>query len=323
MMNQEHLYTANMVLDSVSIQGHRLSTIHVHMPRMILAEMNTHRALSKNTRSTRAVPTKVLIEEVRTNPYIPLLWLKNRPGMQGGDLMTEREAAVCECDWRHGARQAAALAHDLFDNGLHKQWAGRPLEPYMWVDTLLSGTEWANFMALRDHGDAQPEFQLIAQRIRDCLDDSTPRILKPGQWHLPYVDLYGDLSDGGIQDQIINAVCGTGGVGPREIDMCIDLATEISAARCARISVKPFDGEDTIEAELARFTKLVLAHPVHASPTEHQATPDEWIEVSEVASGWEHPELHGNFIGWIQHRKLIPFNTITEMPARRHELVTA
>jgi hypothetical protein len=44
-------------------------------------------------------------------------------------------------------------------------------------------------------------------------------------------------------------------------------------ARCARVSYKTFDGKPTtIEADLGLFEKLVGGAPIHASPTEHQAT---------------------------------------------------
>lgn len=36
----------------------------------------------------------------------------------------------------------------------------------------------------------------------------------------------------------------------------------------------------------------------HASPLEHQATPDDF------AGSWANPHLHGNLNGWIQYRKI-------------------
>jgi hypothetical protein len=55
----------------------------------------------------------------------------------------------------------------------------------------------------------------------------------------------------------------------------LDLIRKISTARCARLSIRPFgDGDGSIEKELARYEKLVVSRPVHASPAEHIATPD-------------------------------------------------
>ena len=55
------------------------------------------------------------------------------------------------------------------------------------------------------------------------------------------------------------------------------------------------------------YDKLVGSVPLHASPLEHQATPDR-----KVKGKWEHPELHGNFHGWIQNRKLFESEFINE-----------
>src|ERR1700712_5555262 len=133
-MNQAERFTATMIEDSISPQGIRLPTIHVTMPRIILAEGNTHRAFTRNARSTRAVPTSKLIKEVRENPYRPLKWLKNKPGMQATEPMTPGQIAVAEGIWLEGAREAADRAEHLFAMGLHKQHAGRVIEPYLYVD---------------------------------------------------------------------------------------------------------------------------------------------------------------------------------------------
>ena len=49
-------YQANVVADSVSEDGYRLTTMVVNMPRIILAEFNTPRVFSRNSASTRAIP---------------------------------------------------------------------------------------------------------------------------------------------------------------------------------------------------------------------------------------------------------------------------
>jgi hypothetical protein len=43
--------------------------------------------------------------------------------------------------------------------------------------------------------------------------------------------------------------------------------------------------------------------PLHASPAEHQATPDRMIQFASMV-GWEKQALHGNFVGWNQFRKM-------------------
>lgn len=296
--------TAKVVADSISPDGVRLTTLHLHYPRFILAEMNTHRAFSRNARSTRAVPTSKLIDEVMNDPVIPLKWGINKPGMASTEIADEETARLLEASWRAGAREAAYRAKHLFDTGLHKQWAGRVLEPYMWVDQLVSSTDWANFFELRDEVGAQPEIDELAKQIRIAMDESVPAQLNPGQWHLPYIEDYD------YRDAALHLAQDSRSFTEDDVLECIK---KISVARCARLTIKPFDGDGSIEKELKRYELLMVSRPVHASPAEHIATPDyaEDIEVGEdYLSQWANPHEHGNFYGWRQFRKQIPYNTI-------------
>jgi hypothetical protein len=105
----------------------------------------------------------------------------------------------------------------------------------------------------------------------------------------------------------------------------LEIVRKISVARCARVSYKAFDGTVApIEKDLELFEKLLVGQPLHASPAEHQATPDDmqWIQtiavgdpddpddddenVLDTSEQWCEPELHGNFTGWKQYRKMLP-----------------
>ena len=275
--------SAKIIEDSISPEGKRLSTIECVLPKVYLAELNTHRQISKNARSTRAVPTSKLIEEVRTNPYIPIKWLKNQSGMQGGaEFDIEAQVELVEF-WLDAADNAADSAELLFHHGLHKQHAGRVIEPFVWANVLLTSTDWNNFLALRDHPDAQPEMQVLAQAIRACLLGSIPRPLEPGQWHLPYT------------------------LPEERESLSVSLLQRLSVARCARVSYTPFDGNASVEKELERYDLLVGSQPIHASPTEHQGTPDSVaFRKTKGEPIYTSPELHRNFIGWVQYRALIP-----------------
>lgn len=306
--------SAKIVKHSISPDGIQLAAIHMHQPRIILAEINTHRSMSKNTRSTRAVPTSKLIQEVRENPYTPIKYAENKPGMQAGREMSADDAAICERIWLEGAKNAADTAEQLFGMGLHKQWAGRPLEPYMWCDTLISSTDWTNFFGLRVHPDAQPEFDCLAEKVYLALEASTPTELYYGQWHLPYIEE-------GESDEVLDYTIKT---EPKKIGASTLIAKAmenlrlLSAARCARIFYKPFDGNGDIASELDRAAKL-QGPPLHASPFEHQATPDRLVHGTMSDStgdhlhvSWLNPKLHGNFFGWIQSRKLMSFENINQ-----------
>ena len=74
---------AKIVADSINIQGDRLTTLEVVMPRYILAEFNTHSMLSKNSASSRAIPFNKMVKAVQENPFVPYAWQKDHKGMQG------------------------------------------------------------------------------------------------------------------------------------------------------------------------------------------------------------------------------------------------
>jgi len=82
---------ATVVADSINEFGNRLTTLLVVMPRYILAEFNTHRMLSKNSASSRAIPFKKMVEMVKTNPFIPMAWQKDHKGMQGTEYLSKIE----------------------------------------------------------------------------------------------------------------------------------------------------------------------------------------------------------------------------------------
>jgi hypothetical protein len=80
---------------------------------------------------------------------------------------------------------------------------------------------------------------------------------------------------------------------------------------------------------LQLYEKLVGNDRIHASPMEHQATPDKIITASidlfedsnetltpsetlDAQRVYAQKQLHGNLTGWIQHRKLIPGERWTE-----------
>lgn len=267
---------AKIIADSISPQGIRITTFHLRYWRAIHAELMTHRVFSRNARSSRAVPSRVLLTEPI---FIPVFGM-NKPGMQS-DIIAPPEL---QDKWRREWQDLAAVCRDYVERwseeGMHKQHANRPLEWFGWIDVLVTSTYWHNFWTLRISDFAQPEFDDLARAMNVCMDRSTPELLQPGEWHLPYIDR--------VKDGLYS----------------LDLQLKLSTARCARLSYRPFDGNADYDAEVSRYEKLVVSSPVHASPAEHQATPDTFSHT--LGGGWDHPKEHGNFGGWRQHRKMIP-----------------
>lgn len=294
---------AKIVADSISEAGKRITTMQLCYPRFIHAEFMTHRVFSRNASSSRAIPVAKMIEQVRTNPAIPIHWGKNQAGMQAKeechepiDLMvpqywTDMNPGLWEFSageaWEVAARHASEIAEAMATAGYHKQIVNRILEPFQWIHVIVTATEWDNFFELRAHEDAQPEIHELAIQMRKAMEDSTPTLLRVGEWHLPYV----------TKEDV--AACRDS----------VELLRKVSAARCCRVSYLKHDGTPaSIEEELLLCDRLVGARPLHASPFEHQATPDNLIQTRfGITAEFEFENLHlyGNFIGWIQNRKLI------------------
>lgn len=291
------LATAVVIADSISDQGIRITTFQLRYWRAIHAELMTHRVFSRNAGSSRARPSKAIIEQVANDPWGPIVWGLNEPGMQANNLADIDVEMQSLWSWRNIAKRAANSATVLLNLGLHKQIVNRVLEPFTYIDVVVTATDYANWFALRLDKDAQPEIQQLAQAMKDAMDLSEPVLLNPGEWHLPYIT----ANDYAEAQNHVSYV-----ISKDRPETLLDLLKKISAARCARTSYKAFDGKvASIDDDLSLFDKLMSGNLKHASPTEHQATPDYinyWDGEIEFVSPW----LHGNFKGWVQYRKTIP-----------------
>lgn len=269
-------YAATVLADS-EFQDQRLVTIEVTFPRFILAEVNTHRMLSRNSASSRAIPTLKLIARVEDHPFIPETFNKKVTGMGVGDPLSPIEQAEAEAEWKIAINMAICQARALLkinDDGLDKSRVNRLLEPFMWHTAIITATDWDNFFALRDHPDAQPEFRTLAGMMLDAMRGSVPNPMPLGQWHLPLVtnDELDLVRDGKVNWEYMAMV---------------------SAGRCARVSFDRHGEFEPVEDSHARARKLKDSG--HLSPMEHPATPGETSL------------YYGNFRGWRQLRKTIPF----------------
>lgn len=288
-----------IIADSVaSTSNVRLTTFEITLPKVLLAEYNTHRMLSKNWQSSRAIPTTSLNS---IESFEPIRYGKNQPGMsasasnlEGDDVGKARQI------WYSAVEYCKTAAATLTALGLHKQWSNRCNDWHVMAKGVTTGTEWANFFHLRNHPDAQPEFHELARLMQLAYEQSHPRVLYPGQWHLPYVTTNVD-SDGSV-----TYTTGDGNL------LTEDEALKTSAACCAQVSYRRLD--DTLEAVKRIFSRLIESDPKHASPVEHQGK----VMLNELSSGstdeWEPGVTHmrrdgslwsANFRGWIQARQLI------------------
>ena len=161
-------YKCEILADSLSSQGHRLTTFKVTYPRIIHAEMCRHRILSRNTASSRAIPFEKMVKDVEEDPFIPIAWQKSHKGMQGTEYWIDDDTVTVDegdeyerytkiysatehfiTEWLEARDLAIAQSYELNRLGVTKQLCNRLLEPFMWHTVLLTGTEFENFFELR------------------------------------------------------------------------------------------------------------------------------------------------------------------------------
>lgn len=275
------MYQARILTDSVSPEGIRLTTLEVTLPRIVLAEFNTHRVFSRNSASSRAIPVEKRIAAVEANPFIPESFGKNQKGMQAGDALSGTDDERARTAWLRACEEACRNAKTLAELNVHKQLANRLLEPFSWTTIIVTATEWANFFALRCNPKAQPEIRRAAELMREAMAASTPVLRARGEWHLPLID---DLD---YEQQILAA--------PTDPLKVLERLMQLSVARCARVSYLTHDGKRDPQADFELYRRL--ASNGHMSPFEHAARPMTDTELRGPDT------FCGNFRGWVQHRK--------------------
>lgn len=280
------MFKAEILADSLHPNGSRLTSFELTYPRFIHSEFMTHRKFSRNSASSRAIPTPVLLKQIEENPVIPIHWGRLQKGMQAYDVLKGEAAEECEKEWLLARDEAVASVKHLYDLKLHKQIANRLLEPWMWITVVATSDHLglANFFKLRCHEAAEPHIQKLAWMMRELYENNKPSQLNMGDKHAPY--------------------------SPDD---------HISVARCARLSYlnqlgkvcKTCDGTGEVHSHNPRcwdcrgggrvpWSKADdyalhdrLAESGHWSPFEHQAE----------AVG-DNLKCYGNFCpGWFQYRK--------------------
>lgn len=329
-----NLISVKIVADSISHSGIRIITFELEYPRIIHSELMTHRLLSRNAMSSRAIPIKKMIEQVQKNPAMPVKFGKNQPGMQDAGEHSAQlgDGYSAEEWWKLAGLSAARFAAEFADAGYHKQIANRLLEPYQRMKTVVTATDWNNFFWLRVDPDADPTIYELAKAMKEASDNSIPDPLEPGQWHTPYVDhVYGfeDIDD--KECAVFEGYCVLDEEN-KPVMLTLEEALAISASCCAQVSYRVLNTSK--EKALDIYEKLVSGNKVHASPFEHQATPmteyreienSDYLTIGHInfprdPSSWEEGITHadrqgqlwsGNLRGWRQHRQLVPDNAIS------------
>lgn len=326
--------SAQIIADSINEQGDRLTTYILVFPRIVLAEFNTHRMISKNSASSRAIPFKTMVQKAIDEPFVPIAFQREHKGMQGTDYFTENDyidvthlrdsemalsgatnettdaLPLLEAVWLAGRDAAVEKARLLSGLGVTKQLANRQLEAYLYHTVICTGTEWENFFALRAHPAAEIHIADLAQKMLDTYNRSQPILLKGGEYHIPFGDTFDPI-------RLLAVATENGAINYTTNEALKNAITQaklkIAIARCARVSYLNFEGKDDYLADIKLFH--TLTDMGHMSPTEHVgiAADKAWYRSgngdkgtdwagrpSISADGWS-----GNFKGFIQYRKII------------------
>ena len=330
---------AQIVAHSVNEQGDELISVLATFPRIILAEVNTHRMLSKNTSSSRAIPFKKMVETIQNDPFIPIAWQKEHKGMQGSEYFTDPvDLVAMEANWLLARDRAVSSAWWLNEGKLTKQLCNRLLEPFMWTTMLITGSRegWENFFNLRcpsyqysaakfrskkdlakttvhaedftdldflkmNKGQAEIHIMELAECIWDAYNESTPKVLKAGDWHIPFEDKMSDLDI----DKVFKA--GSGPMNRQEVRVKTSVAM---AARTSYTVVGEEKGLD-YEAMIGLHDRLLAQDPPHSSPLEHcakamsEAERQMYRKVEKTKGDSEGLGWCNNFKGFIPYRYMV------------------
>lgn len=332
---------AKIVADSISPQGHRITSMLLTYPRFIHSEVMTHRMFSRNSASSRAIPFEKMVKMVEEDPFIPIAWQKDHKGMQGTEYITNKggdggDLARIEVGWERAIQNAIEQAKWCNNYGLTKQLCNRLLEPFMWHTVLVTATEYDNFFDLRcpafdylnvatyksrkdaiketkatlayddwykwqqmNQSQAEIHIQALAEAMWDAMNESIPKQLKAGEWHIPFGD---NMNINLLKNEVVkhwertdkNRVLAYAArfeyVREEEIQY-YQIRQKIATARCARLSYMTFDGEIDYEKDIKLHDKLL--QDKHRSPFEHCA-------MCKNDDNW-----YANFKGWQSYRYLI------------------
>jgi hypothetical protein len=312
------------------------------LPRIILAEFNTHRVLSRNSASSRAIPTYKQLLAIVKDTFRPEEFGTAVGGMNAGEPLEGEKLANAQTTWNEAAFNAVWVAMCLTTSPEYIE------------------REWDKWSTEKD--DNFDDFALdIARRIEDkknaihqeallwTTKGLTNRLLEPFMWHTIIVtatewdNFFNLRTDMEAQLEIRTAakmmkaaydasepVLLQEGewhlpfIQPHEVEWAKEnpeIARKAVTARCARVSYLTHD-KKIIDIDNDIRLADSLAKNGHMSPFEHAATPFmevEWLAREEqiaIAAKYEAllpkyvtddlaalPEFSGNFRGWGQFRR--------------------
>lgn len=311
-----------------AITGREILTFRQMKPRLIHAQILKHRMFSISSESSRARdPMGVILNAMKYPVKFPHLGMNCR-GMQAKkEAGTIRKAIYTVSN---GLRKYINLCFGLFNHKvlkLHKQVINRDIERDVMLNYVVTATDFDHFFNLRIEDGADPVVRICAEQMFILRDLARKNMwlqtIDNGEWHVPFV----------ARERVEGELRYFDGKGTR---LTADEAKVLSATSCAQTSFRK--NGDVYDPTHRVYKMLIESKPVHATPVEHQATPMGVIEIEKRHKAFEYMldvlgqerfaeaqqiKYSGNFLDFIQHRKLIEGEKFQERFNPKEELKVA
>ena len=330
--------SAEIIAGSLNEHGQKITTWILTYPRIIHAEMMTHRVFSRNAASSRAIPALKLIADVEADPFVPVAFQKEHKGMQGTEYIEETH--LVRSTWIEASKNAVASAKAMTNRDeCTKQLTNRLLEPFQWYTAIFTSTETSNFFNLRCPQYTFPSGQMddyVYKSRKDFLsfvplpmeasdyDDWTDldwlkrnkgqgeihiSLLAEAMWDSMNEYEYKQLKAGEwhipFSDRFDTnlAIRAAENCGLPKDTTADEVKIKIATARCARVSYNNFEGKDDYEADIDLFGRL-LTRPYTAlnGDTYSESDPKHMSPSEHCAKAGEDDSWSGNFRGFVQLR---------------------
>ena len=350
---------AIIVADSIDPRGNRITSFLLTIPQIVVKELLRHRMFSFSSSSMRAIPFNKVLQDTKENMFVPIAFQSHHSGMQGTSYLTGKEAEDAKTQWLQSGLKACEEAEKLYNLGVTKQICSRIIEPYNYAKILVTATEFSNFFELRcpkfdylgqklyksrkdaiketnaslpydnwyswqkmNKSQAEIHIQALAEAMWDAFNESTPKHLEEGEYHIPFGDKINLLKLAKVSDipqDFYRTECEYD-EDPNSFyqSYLVPQMLKIATANCARISYNNHDGEINYQKDIELHDRLLASH--HMSPFEHCARVmfnDEYAtfvkgrleDYTSTMEGYNPTkEMQGwcnNFRGFIQYRYLI------------------
>lgn len=341
MIKRKNLISAEIVADSVnSGSGKRIITFILTLPRIVLAEFNTHRAFSRNSGSSRAIPFKRMKESVKKNLFIPLAFQKHHSGMQGSEYHETGsfKDKLLVFLWWFASKLAILSATLFYKFGATKQLANRILEPFMWHTVVFTATELEGFFRQRcpQYGPESAPSRTWEQYLYGddySLDERNEMrdisMSKQLSFNKGSAEIHISLAAEAIYDALQKSSPELLFEGEWHIpfgknisesdlfdiaenrynevithfeDVKTELLVKVSTALCAMVSFTEVGGKSLFDK--IDPSKNIVLHD-RLIKDEHMSPTEHCAQVSRKLKPGEHSNLKGN---WLQYRKIVEKN---------------